>query len=959
MAAAPCRSVPARLAQVSRIAVIAVISLSALLAGGLLVACSKTPAQRLAQARSLAEANDRNAAIITLKSLLQEAPKLGAARLLLGTLMLEGGDAAGALAELTRAQELGLPPAQVAPPLARALLATGAPDKVLAQLGGLGLSDAQAQADLRTTVAHAHAMLRDLPAARASLDQALRASPEHEPALLLLARIEAVNGDTPAGLRRIDALLARQPKSADAWLLKGDMLARSRAPAPEVSQAYQQALALRNTDASAHAALIAVHLGQRDMAAARSQFQAMQKALPNHPQTLIQEGQLAYLSGDLARARELFQTLLRAAPENLLLLQSAAAVELALGAPAQAEVMLNKALAGDPESRQTRRLLARTQLSLGQSAKALALLEPLLGKDSVDTEALTLAAQARLMTGEVAQATQLFERAARIHPDDPKLRTAVALSNLARGRTDGAIAELQAVAGADTGISADLALISAELHRKAYDRALVAVDGLARKQPGKPLAPHLQGQVLLMQYMAQLKAQPQASAAAQATLLAAARAAFEKSVAADATYLPPVAALAGLDLRDKQPAAAQARFDALLKAAPQNSAARLALADLAQRSGASREAVAGQLDDAIKANPADVNPRLALVDHHLATQNPKAALVAAQAALARLPDNLALLARLGQAQLRVGDFRQAVSTYTRLVSLQPKAAAGYVGLAEAQIGSADLPTAAKTLARALEVAPESLPARRLGITLALRQRQPAQALQLAQALQKLAPAQATGWVMEAEVQMAQQRWDAAMPPLRKALALPDPEQAPERMHHVLMRAGKPADADAFAIQWTKDHASDALFLFYLGDMAVAKKDFALAESRYRAVLKLKPAHALAMNNIAWLMVEQNRPGALDFAERAVAAQPNMPALLDTLALAYAANQQVPKAIELQKRTLAMRPEDPFMRFNLARFYVQAGEKRLAKAELDRLALLGDRFAKQGEVAVLLKGLGGR
>ena len=923
------------------------------------MACSKTPAERLAQARSLVEANDRPAALITLKSLLAEAPTLGPARLLLGSLLLDSGDASAAVAELNRALDHGELPARVAPTLARALLATGASEKVVAQFGSLGLADAQAQADLRTSVALAHAMLRDLPAARSNLALALRANPEHEPALLLQARVDAVEGDLPGALGRIDALLARQPKSADAWLLKGDVLSRSRAPASAVAQAYQQALALRGTDASAHAALIALHLAQHDMAAARAQFALMQKALPTHPQTLIQEGQLAYMSGDFPRARELFQGLLRAAPDNLLLLQSAAAVELSLGAPAQAEVMLSKALAADPESRLSRRMLARTQVSLGQSAKALALLEPLLGKDSVDTEAMTLAAQARLLTGEVALATQLFERAARVSPDDPKLRTAVALSNLARGRTEGAIAELQAVAGSDQGISADLALISAELHRKAYDRALAAVDGLARKQPGKPLAPHLRGQVLWLQYTAQSKAQPAVSAAAQAALLAAARAAFEKSVAADATYLPPVAALAGLDLRDKQPAAAQARFQALIKAAPQNSAARLAAAGLVQRSGASREAVAGLLDDAIKANPADPNPRLALIDHHLATQNPKAALVSAQAALAHLPDNLAVLTRLGQSQLRVADFRQAVTTYTRLVSLQPKVVTGYLGLAEAQIGSNDLPTATKTLGRALEVAPESLPARRLAVALALRQRQPAQALQLAQGLQKLLPAQASGWVMEAEVQMAQQRWDNALPPLRKAITLPDPEQAPERFHHVLVRTGKPAEADAFAAQWAAAHPADALFLFYLGDVAVAKKDYPAAESRYQAVLKLKPAHALALNNIAWLMLEQKRPGALPFAERAVAAQPNMPALLDTLALAYAADQQLPKAIELQKRTLTMRPEDPFMRLNLARFYVQAGEKRLAKAELDRLALLGDRFAKQGDVALLLKGLGGR
>ena len=152
---------------------------------------------------------------------------------------------------------------------------------------------------------------------------------------------------------------------------------------------------------------------------------------------------------------------------------------------------------------------------------------------------------------------------------------------------------------------------------------------------------------------------------------------------------------------------------------------------------------------------------------------------------------------------------------------------------------------------------------------------------------------------------------------------------------------------------------DTLFLFYLGDLALAQQQFAEAEQRYQQVLAISPAHALALNNVAWLMLQQRKPGAGAYAERAVRAAPNRPALMDTLALAHAADGQPAKAIEVQRRALAMQPDDPLLRLNLARFYAQAGEKRAAKAELDRLAALGDRFAKQDEVATLTKGLGGR
>ena len=241
----------------------------------------------------------------------------------------------------------------------------------------------------------------------------------------------------------------------------------------------------------------------------------------------------------------------------------------------------------------------------------------------------------------------------------------------------------------------------------------------------------------------------------------------------------------------------------------------------------------------------------------------------------------------------------------------------------------------------------------------MRQRQPAQALALARELQKLQPAGATGLVLEAEIEAKQGHWDAALAPLRKAVALADPEQAPERLHHLLRQAGRTAEADSFAAQWQRDHPKDALFLFYLGDLALARKDYAVAQAHYQAVLTLKPDHPLALNNVAWLRLNLGQPGALGFAERAVAAAPNNPALLDTLALALAAEQQWPRAIGLQLRALEMRPTDAFMRLNLARLYAQSGDKRQAQAELDRLAALGPDFSRQGEVATLRQSLGGR
>jgi putative PEP-CTERM system TPR-repeat lipoprotein len=907
-----------------------------------LAGCGRSVQDRLAQARQSMERKDRAAALIQVKSVLQGQPDQGEARLLLGRLLLDGGDPVAAEIELRRALELGQSEVQVLPVLARALLAANQSARLVLQFGQVNLPDALAAAQLKSAVAEAEALQGDLQAARQSLDLALREAPDFVPALLLRARVSAVDGDLPDALAQVDALLARNPGSADGWVLKGDLLARQDADPAEVLRAYQQALAVKPDHANAHAALVAQYLARHDVAAARTQHEAMRKLLPRHPLTLLFEGQIAYLGGDLAHAREVFQDLLRVLPEHVPLLQSAGAVELRLNAPVQAEVLLSRAVQLAPDNVGARRLLAQCYLALAQPERALGALEPVTGPDRADAEALTLAAQAQLQAGQPAAAAALFDRAARLRPDDPKIRTAVALSHLARGQTEAALAELQAVAKADADTTADLALIAAQLRRGKPDAALKAIDALQRKQPRQPMAAHLRGQVLLQQHDR-----------------TAARQAFEQALALDADYFPSVAALAGLDLLDQHPDAARGRLEAMVKRRPRDAQARLALAELATRTGADRDAVTALYEQGIKANPGDASLRLALVDHHLATANPKAAMNAAQAALAQLPDHFELLGRLGHAQLLAGEHQQALSTFNAMVRLRGNSPAGPLGLAETQLAANDLTSAQRSVQRALALAPRHLGAQRLGITVALRQRQPDRALALAREVQQQRPDQAVGFLLEGEIDIAAKQWDAAITALRQAITKTAPAQAPGRLHHALRQAGRSAEADALAASWLRSHPGDALFRFYLGDVALAQQDLAGAEARYRAVLEVAPDHALSLNNIAWLLLAQHKPGALDYAERAVRAAPDQPQLLDTLAQAQASEDHADQAVATQQRALAIQPDDPALRLNLARYLVQAGNKRQAKVELDRLALLGDRFDRQGEVHALAQSLGGR
>ena len=169
-------------------------------------------------------------------------------------------------------------------------------------------------------------------------------------------------------------------------------------------------------------------------------------------------------------------------------------------------------------------------------------------------------------------------------------------------------------------------------------------------------------------------------------------------------------------------------------------------------------------------------------------------------------------------------------------------------------------------------------------------------------------------------------------------------------------AGQGVEADKFAGSWQKEHPKDAVFLLYLGDVALARKDYASAEKNYAAVVRLQPNSALAYNNLAWVSAKLSKEGAIGFAEKANALAPDQPAIMDTLALLLSEKGEYAKALALQNKVLALQPQNPVFKLNLAKIHVKGGAKEQARKELAELGKLGDKFGGQTEVASLLKNL---
>jgi putative PEP-CTERM system TPR-repeat lipoprotein len=905
-----------------------------------LAACSGSSEKELiASARASLEKNDTKAAVIQLKNALQSNPNSSDARLLLGKSLLEGGDVVGALVELRKAQELQVPDEQVIPLLARAMVIAGEGSKLITQFGQLQLKEPAAEADFKTSLATAYAVQNEREKARTAVQDALRSKPGYAEALIVSARLTALDNDVDGSIALLNQVLTAEPTHERAGVLKGELLLAGKRDVDAAMAANRQVLTAHSKSVTARAAILNILLGQQKLAEAKAEFDQLKAKAPQHPETLLFEAQFAFSDKDYKKTRELTEQVLKSFPNSVRGLELAGAAEFRLRNYLPAEALLGKALKLAPQQRLSRLLLTQTYLRIGEPQKALDLLKPVLDAGLADGTALSLAGEAYLQIGDAKASEQAFQAALKAAPNDARVRTSAAMAQMARGNNSSAIVELEAVAAGDSGPRADLALISARLRQNDVAGALKAIDGLEKKLPDQALPHQLRGRVLTLK-----------------NDLPGAVKSFEAAIAKEPGYFPPVASLAALDLAANKPEKARERFAAFIQAQPKSWQAHMAVAELEARVGAPAATVTTALRAAVKANAGEARPHVALVNNLIGQGDGKAALLAAQDATAALPNNTEVMEALGRAELAAGDTQRALTTFKKLASLQPRNPMPEMRLAEVHMSAKDHESAARALRRAAELAPGNPAVPLAQARLAMMEGKPEDALKVARDLQKRFPQDPLGLTLEGDVEANRKNWDAAAAAYRGVLKLTRNSEATAKLHTVLVSGNKTAEAERLAAEWLKANPKDTSFNYFLGDVALAQNDLPRAEARYRAVLEVQPDNALALNNVAWLLAKQGKPGALPMAQKANQLLPDRAPLIDTLSYALEAENKINEAIEAQKRAIALAPKDANMTLRLAKLYIKAGDKTRARAELDSLGRLGDKFSGQAEVSALLKTL---
>lgn len=883
------------------------------------------------EAQKRYEQRELGAAAVNLYKARGLDPRSAPVHLLLGRVLLEEGDLAGAERVLLEAERLGAPRAELALPLAEALLAQGKHEALLQDARFLpeGLPPALS-AQLLPVLAAAQAEAGQLPQALRSLEQARALGPQQlQPWLAEVPLRLRAGQHEQAGAAAQRALeLAREPRQrAEALYLLGTV-AHAQSSLPQALKAYEQALALQPQHLEALLARAGLALDQGNAAQARTDLQAVSRQHPREPRAQYLLALLAEREGDTAAARKALQAVaeqlapvspafLRQRPQLLLL---GGLAHHGLGEFAKARPYL-EALQRLQPAGPGARLLGQVLLADKAPARAAEVLQTYLNTHPGDLGAIELLVAALLAQGQASQAAELLQQALQ-RQDAPQLQALLGMSLAREGRAEEAMAALQAaLQRAPQNLAAGTALLQLQLQAGHTGPALALAQRLAGRAQQDAGLQELLGRARL-----------------QAGDSDGARRAFEQALRLQPQRLSAELQLARIDFAaGKAPAALQRLQAALRKAGAEQRQAKVELmngiAGVEASSGREAEALRWLERAADLAAPQDAQALLNLFEHQMRQQRHEAALQAARRLEQWAPEDPRTHFAVARAALALQNPETARAALARASRLAEPGAAAQTRVALLQLAAGDARGARDSLAKALRAEPAHLQAQALMVDAKIALGELPAAEQRAREIARRHPQQALGHALLGDVARARGQGPAAVAAYRQALKLQPDSAAMLRLFSV-QAAQDPRAAVQEATRWLAARPNDDAVRQALGDLHASRGEMAAARQAYAPLLQRPAPPPELLNNAAHVLLALgDTAGAARAAEAALAARPGVAHLLGTAG--WVAFHEGRRELALQRLSQARQrdPGNADTRYFLAHVLASSGRSAEAREEL--------------------------
>jgi predicted Zn-dependent protease len=126
-----------------------------------------------------------------------------------------------------------------------------------------------------------------------------------------------------------------------------------------------------------------------------------------------------------------------------------------------------------------------------------------------------------------------------------------------------------------------------------------------------------------------------------------------------------------------------------------------------------------------------------------------------------------------------------------------------------------------------------------------------------------------------------------------------------------------------------------------------------AKEAYKKVIEQDPHNLVALNNLAWLYMDDNDSRAIQLAEKAYEIKPDEPAVQDTYGWILVQHGQIDKGLDLLKQAMESLKNNPEVRYHYAVAMIESGNKEEGIKYLEALLLEGPDFQRRTEVERML------
>ncbi len=348
-----------------------------------------------------------------------------------------------------------------------------------------------------TLLAAEAALAADLPErALEYLSTHLEAVPGSRRGSLLLAQARAALGELEEAEQVLEALLSAEHPAADVSralgsvrLLQGDV--------DGAVDLLRRVVETSPDDPDLRVQLAKALMQKGDSAAAVQELAAALARQPDHVSALLERVRLAAAEDDPQSGLRAADAFLAQHPDNPYALIAAAAARARVGDHGGARTALELALAIDPGFVDAGLNLARLELADGNSDAARAVYEGLLAEAPANARVILGLAQLEVATGDTDAAIRRLEDALSRTPSSLELRRNLARGYQSLGRSEDAVALLQAL---PLGTVADAALLqeraAAELKTGDLDAATRTYESLVQALPDQALPRYQLARVL-------------------------------------------------------------------------------------------------------------------------------------------------------------------------------------------------------------------------------------------------------------------------------------------------------------------------------------------------------------------------------------------------------------------------------------------------------------------------------